>query len=278
MPSLTTDRLAEQQRTEQAQQALLVALLVARYFEAVDRGDIATTGAAFLNAVVPLVLGRRAAAATLSLRYLNSMRLAETGVRELLRLAGPEGLTPTPVSPMPEIIIPRGGVDVDEAAVRRSLAITGPVRYDRALDAGQPEPAARAAARNAVTGAAVRHVLNGGREAGLAVAQGDPRALGYYRVPKPNACFFCLALASRGIDYKGDSFDASDPRFEGSGTVKVHDSCGCVMLPAYSRTVTDRQQALTDLWEQNATGTGHERMLSFRRAIYAQRRAEAAAL
>ncbi len=86
----------------------------------------------------------------------------------------------------------------------------------------------------AAVGASVRHAGNGGREKIRAIAKADPKATGYARVTRANCCFYCAMLASRGAVYKKDSFDASDARFEGAGTAKVHDTCQCGMRPMFT--------------------------------------------
>jgi hypothetical protein len=86
-------------------------------------------------------------------------------------------------------------------------------------------------------GAVIRHTLNAGRDQIAAAQQADPAAVGYYRETDGDPCHFCAMLASRGAVYKEDSFDESDPRFEGEGTAKVHDDCACHNRPIFTRDI-----------------------------------------
>ena len=55
----------------------------------------------------------------------------------------------------------------------------------------------------------------------------------YSRVPSPNACPFCLLLATKGPRFYKDSFSsgrASSRRFNGAGGARVHFNCRCVMI------------------------------------------------
>lgn len=109
----------------------------------------------------------------------------------------------------------------------------------------------------AAAAASVRHVGNGGREQVKAASAADPKALGYVRITSGHPCYFCAMLASRGGVFKGDSFDASDARFEGPGTAKVHDSCVCTLRGLFSRNpaeVPELNQHFTDMWTQRGDG------------------------
>lgn len=107
--------------------------------------------------------------------------------------------------------------------------------------------------------AVVRHVGNGARDQVKTTVQQDTRAKGYVRVTDSDPCYFCAALASRGADYKEDSFESSDARFEGPGTAKVHDSCGCHLRPVYTRSpeeIPELNRALQQRWnDENESST-----------------------
>ena len=83
--------------------------------------------------------------------------------------------------------------------------------------------------------AAARHAGNASRDQVIASTKAGGRAIGWIRVTSGRPCFFCAALASRGPVYEGDSFDESDPRFEGPGRHKVHDHCSCSLRQVFSR-------------------------------------------
>jgi hypothetical protein len=89
-------------------------------------------------------------------------------------------------------------------------------------------------------------------------------------------------LMSRGIVYKEDSFDDSDPRFFGPGDAKIHDHCGGSLAPAYDRTLSPELQKFKDLWESGKWDPAPNRkgepdvVLGWRQFYEAQRVAEAA--
>jgi hypothetical protein len=86
-------------------------------------------------------------------------------------------------------------------------------------------------------GTAGRLVLSGGRDTVADTVRRDPAAVGYYRKTDAQPCYFCALLASRGLVYKDDSFNRSNRRFDGDGESKVHNHCGCILAPAFSRDV-----------------------------------------
>lgn len=137
--------------------------------------------------------------------------------------------------------------ELDQAALTTSLWFTGPRIY---VDKGiSPETMFDQERLNAIAGAVSRHSLNGGRDAVEAAYEVDPKAIGYYRVEDGDPCYFCAMLMSRGIAFKEDSFDESDPRFFGPGDAKVHDHCGGSLAPAYDRTLSPELQKFKDMWD-----------------------------
>lgn len=182
---------------------------------------------------------------------------------------------------------------VDIAALRTSLFVTGPVRARKAFadqpkapDALDPESADAKRLEIIRTGsarkimeqagssagaAAGRHGINGGREQMEATRHADVRAVGYVRVTGPRPCYFCAALASRGAVYDEDSFDESDARFIGPGTVKVHDSCSCGFRPVYSRRneeMPEASQVFSRQWYDLSQDLGRSPSLSDWRKVY----------
>lgn len=100
--------------------------------------------------------------------------------------------------------------------------------------------------------AAARHAANASRDQIVNATQRDRRAIGWIRVTSGNPCFFCAALASRGPVYQDDSFDESDPRFEGPGRHKVHNRCSCALRQVYTRSAEEwpaLNQELEDAWK-----------------------------
>src|SRR5690606_32229579 len=129
---------------------------------------------------------------------------------------------------------------------------TGPVSVKQQM---RRLVALQTAARTAEAGsaaAAMRHALNGGREAIIRSVNADRLALGHARATSGNPCSFCAMLASRGPVFKDDGFDRSDPRFSGPGEAKVHDNCTCSLEPVYHRDTgwPPGSERYRDLWKQ----------------------------
>lgn len=138
--------------------------------------------------------------------------------------------------------------------IRTSLFVTGVVGSRQRLGSLEVEDDASVlealtTSGDAAGGAGGRHVFNGARDQIISAAQSDRRTIGWVRVTSLQPCYFCSALASRGPVYQGDSFDESDPRFEGAGQHKVHDNCSCSLRPVYSRSY-DEWPELSQRYEQ----------------------------
>jgi hypothetical protein len=119
-------------------------------------------------------------------------------------------------------------------------------------------------AKARLAAATERLVLDAGQQTIVQNVAADRKARGYARIPEPNACAFCLMLATRGAVYKtdragrtsngrskrlieqgiqkgdihgnGDSFAASNAKFKDGkvpSTIKVHDSCRCHVEPVF---------------------------------------------
>jgi hypothetical protein len=216
--------LTEAYRIQQARRAAAIAALVAFYYR--NKVAIEDPGSVtrWIEIMLPRVLEEHDRMAARAARFGNALRKVE--------LPGPQGYEFTP------------SVGAVAEQVERSLRFLGPethlkqVQKIRELDLPPLSKAAlvkdaREAATVKIGGAVARHVQNGGRQTLYDNIQADPVALGYIRITKQNPCYFCAMLASRGIVFGEDSFDESDPRFTGSGTAKVHDSCACTLKPVY---------------------------------------------
>lgn len=173
--------------------------------------------------------------------------------------------------------VPDAGVVVDapefdEREATVSLLVTGPERVKALMPA--PEDEAMATAERSSAAAAVRHVVDGGREQVKEAVRKDPEALGYARVTDSNPCYFCAALASRGPVYEAESFDDSDARFTGPGIAKVHDGCCCTLVPAYTRNAwPEGSGALRREWDDVTEDLiGKDAMRAFRREYEARKR------
>lgn len=165
--------------------------------------------------------------------------------------------------------------EFDEREATVSLLVTGPERVKAAMPA--PEDETIATAERSSAAAAVRHVIDGGREQVKDAVRKDPEALGYARVPDSNPCYFCAALTSRGPVYEFESFDDSDARFTGAGTAKVHDGCCCTLVPAYTRNAWPEGSGdLRREWDDVTKDLiGKDAMRAFRREYEARKRGTA---
>lgn len=156
-------------------------------------------------------------------------------------------------------------------ALRTSLTVTGPIGYKIARRRGFTPSKASRLALTQLQGAASRHALAGARDTTLQAIAADPEASGWARIPRANACAFCLLLATRGGAYRSKSSALSSK----SGS-SYHDHCGCVVQPLFSGTWTPpaHVQAAEELYAAStARVTGKEKVRAFERAVREQRAA-----
>lgn len=258
-------QLADQHRTAQDRiRRLVEAYVKATYARAMSPNNAQPLAAEWIARVIPVILAYRA----------QSEALAEVmyGRQRALLYPNESPLTGIDADP------------IDYETIAISLRATGLSGLIDRVNAGRPVPDAMAAAAEEAAGAGVRHALNGGRSWSVNAVERDRLAIGWYRVTKGEPCSFCAVLASRGPVYKEDSFDQSDPRFEGEGDQKVHDHCACTLAPIYRRDqpLSDRTGEFMQLWESSriaderdvATGkaprvghqfSGNDALNSFRR-------------
>jgi hypothetical protein len=120
------------------------------------------------------------------------------------------------------------------------------VQLGAEVTADSPAGTALADAKARLAKAAEDVVFDTGVRTILGNADRDRAARGYARIPEPNACAFCLMLATRGAVYKadrrgrrtGDSFAASNAKFTDHpdalpSSIKVHDNCRCHPEPVF---------------------------------------------
>jgi hypothetical protein len=154
-----------------------------------------------------------------------------------------------------------------DAAVEKSLQVTGPSELKRRAARGETEAQAKRNGLVVVSGSASRHVLTGARETTLALVRADDQALGWARVTDGDPCHFCAMLASRGPVYKTQA----------SADFKPHDGCACVAEPVFSRNAPWPGDARNyqKLWNEATRGySGRDAINAFRRAYEKQRREE----
>ena len=251
-----TDRFRRNEATEAAKYAALVALYYQRRVNPEDPTSIAE----WLDIMVPQLIRASDSSADRAAAFFTAMRTLEVPQAERFRATPAKGF-------------------VDEG-VAKSLQVVGPYEYvNKARDiqalkvTPQQERAllrqAKEATTKAIASSVVRHAQAGGRQTLHDAATEDRVALGFVRVTKAEPCFFCAALASRGLRYrafKEGSFDLSDSRFSGDGDAKVHDNCGCSLKPVYTTNdpLVGRTEKFTDQWSMWGAGGG-DAMLRFRR-------------
>lgn len=173
-----------------------------RLWRLLDPADLDGTFGDWLAVVEPLIQANRQTSAAMTAAYLTASRTLELGPDSQFvpMLAGPG----------------------DPAAIRTSMLVTGPVSIKTALARTARLSAAVDIAQSRSSAAAMRHVLNGGRETLAATVRADPRAAGYRRVTSGKACKFCSMLAGRGAVYGVDSVE-----------FQAHDGCSCSGEPVY---------------------------------------------
>lgn len=208
-----------------------------------DPQRLDATAPAWLALMRALIARWRAQSSAAAASYYRAFRVAETG-----QLAGPQ----------------LRGRDLDTRRVDTSLAVTGPVRIKQLTGRGETPPDAARAALVAVSGAAGRHVLDGGREVLDELVRADPVALGWARVTDADPCAFCALLASRGPVYTSQA--SATQTVTGQA---YHDACACSAEPLFSRTQPwpGNARAVQALYQQATAGySGRDAINAFRRA------------
>lgn len=251
----TALEVADAHRVAQNRLTAALALLIVRYFRSLQgpQVDIEAAGRAWLAAVLPVLAAAHGQSARLAAAYWREQHGLNVG--EVSRYA-----------PSANVL----GLNYEQA--RRSLAYTGIVHYQDRLERGMDPGRAWELSAADAAGSAVRLAGDGGREALIEAFTDETLAIGWSRATRANPCYFCAMLASRGPVYKGDSFDQSDARFSGGdilSEVKVHDSCGCFLVPVYDRFAPEpgNNRAFAELWSASTGGTsGQDAVKAFRQA------------
>jgi hypothetical protein len=175
--------LAESFRSQQAFLAGQVIAAILAVWAQLDLKDVRSSWPALRVALAALIRDRFTASAAAGNAYFLESRLA----------AGVTGAVPPLGIPGPP----------DEALIQATLDSTGPWRLLATIKtATQTVPQAVQNTGVVMSGAGMRLVLNGGRQAILQAVQDDARALAWMRVTAANPCAWCAMLASRGAVYK----------------------------------------------------------------------------
>lgn len=233
-------RLTEVHRMAQLRLGAKVTAEMLGLARVLDPLDLDRSSERWLTAVVPLVELRRKASARLAANYLGTFRAMELGVT--YRTA-------------PLIVAD----DVPVKAVATSMLVTGPVSIRAALRRGTPVGVAVRIAAGRSAAAAMRHVLNGGRETVTQSTAADGEALGWARAPSGKACHFCAMLASRGPVFSDDTVH-----------FRAHDGCSCAVEPVYRHDAEwpAGSRRYQQIWRESTRGlSGAEARRAFRDAV-----------
>lgn len=139
---------------------------------------------------------------------------------------------------------------------------------------------ARVDAGNQQAAAAQRVVMNGGRAPLFAVAEQDPKAIGFVRSSRTGTpCGWCAMLISRGLVlYKSEH----SAQFTDDGD-RYHDNCNCEAIPVFSEEhynedpQFDLNREYDELWPKVTDGYEGDEALSVWRRYFRQKRQEAQA-
>jgi hypothetical protein len=254
---LLTERLRRQQIALRAQ----FLRELHKVWPLLDPVRLDATAASWLSLVLDLVIGFRTQSATLSLVYYDKFRSAETG------------LPAFHADHLADLIRP----NLD--AIRTSLIVTGPVKIKHDTALGRDLKDIGRQALVSVSGAASRHVLNGGRDAIDTAVASDTRSVGFVRTLGPKPCYFCAMLASRGPVYLTEETALrTTVRSERGPGQKYHDNCMCGAEPMFRRLAKqdwpDETRELNQMWKDAKKGhSGKAVVNAFRQAFEARQAA-----
>jgi hypothetical protein len=237
-------RLTEAHRTAQARLGATTVRQMLAAWPLLQLDNLDGTFDRWLQVVVPLVGAQRRQSARLAANYIATFRTLELG-------AAAGALQPVLAEEL----------EVEQLAT--SMLVTGPAMIRRALARQTPARKAIANAQRASAGAAMRHVLNGGRETIVGTVDADKKAVGWARATSGRPCAFCAMLASRGPVYE-------------SGTVHfdAHDHCSCSAEPVYRSDAAwpAGSRRYQKLWEDSTAGAAGPEAArnAFRAALQSQ--------
>jgi hypothetical protein len=194
-------QLTETHRLAQVRVGVATGVQMRDLWRLLDPTALAETSPVWIDAAVRMISTQHGISADLARRYYQALRVAELGVPLTGTLAAPP---------------------LVEEAVRTSLAVTGPVRIERAIRRSASIEAATRTALTETARSAQRHALTGGRAVIVETARRDPRSGGWMRVTSGNACTFCESLAVRGAVFGEESVSFA-----------AHDGCRCTGEPEF---------------------------------------------
>jgi hypothetical protein len=197
--SAAARRLTHAHRVAQGHLGLQTIARMRLLWPLLDPNKLDTTFDRWLLAAVPVVQAQRSISARLAANYLATFKVLELGVGAR-------------IAPVLE-------ETVDPTALATSLLVTGPVSIKRAMMRSLAIDQAVDIAEASSSAAAMRHVLDGGRDTILSTGKADRDATGYERVTSGKACDYCSER--EGI------------RFDDDVVFRPHDGCQCTAEPVY---------------------------------------------
>lgn len=257
--TVTGANLTEQHR--RAQLALRSAFMreLVRLWPLIDLDKLDETAAEWIGFVTDLILTYRMQSVDKALSYYDEFRRVEVG------------------EPLPNRGNYRSLATPAPAAIKTSLLVTGPIGVKSRIGKGINPRIAKAKALVDVSGAASRHVLDGGRQLVTEATKKDKVALGFIRVTDDDPCAFCAMLASRGPAFKYRSRESAlTRRVPGENELhRYHDHCACQAEPVYSTDAEwpGRGREFAQLWKDSAKGK-KDALKAFRQAYEAQRKSK----
>lgn len=125
-------------------------------------------------------------------------------------------------------------------------------------------------------------VIDAGRTQTALTIEADDRAIGFARVARPDACYFCLPQAFRrtsdgraGVYKSRDTAGGfANSEFTGTGVAKFHNNCHCVIEPIFDAGyqfephIADAERLYAEVTADSESGQG---LNDFRRALSATR-------
>jgi hypothetical protein len=235
-------RLTEAHRLAQARLAAQTIQAMRTIWPLLDPTDLEGTAGRWLNGTRLVVDGQRRVSALLAANYVQTFKTLELGPSTA---AAPLALAETAAP----------------AAVTTSMLVTGPTAVRSALRRGVPVARAMDVAQARTAAAAMRHVLDGGRETITNTVAADRQARGWARSVSTNCCSFCAMLASRGPVYSNDSV-----------SFHSHDACKCTAEPVYRDDAAwpAGSERFKQIWNESTSGlSGQDAANAFRRSLSA---------
>lgn len=196
----------------------------------------------WLRATRLVIDAQRQVSARLAANYVSTFKMLELGA----------GVTAAPV------VLAEAA---PAAAVTTSMLVTGPSAVETAVRRGVRAVEAMDVAEARSSAAALRHVLDGGRETIIETVSADRQAQGWARSVSGNCCAFCAMLASRGPVYGRDSVNFHS-----------HDACKCSAEPVYRDDAAwpARSREFQQRWSESTAGlSGNDAINAFRRSLSA---------